>query len=185
MALLLAVLVMVSQTPTAPTVAAAADATAADAADGPAPDISAMSPRERFDRLYNRVMRAAQAGDEATVARFTPMALMAYGQLDSLDADARYHAALLEVHSGDMTGPSALADTILARQPGHLFGYIIRGTVARWQKDDAALERAYDGFLEHYDAEIKAARPEYGEHQTSIQEFHRQAVTARSSGAGT
>src|SRR5512147_1927123 len=51
------------------------------------PDISNMSPRERFDRLYNRVMQAAQSGDEATVSRVTPMALMAYAQLDSLDAD--------------------------------------------------------------------------------------------------
>jgi hypothetical protein len=186
-ALLAAVLVMVSRAPAPPMVAAAADAVSPDApADEPAaPDISAMSPRDRFDRLYNRVMRAAQAGDQATVERFTPMALMAYGQLDSLDADARYHAALLEVHSGDMAGPSALADTILARQPGHLFGYIVRGTVARWQKDEAALDRAYAGFLEHYDAEMKAARPEYGEHRTSVDEFHRQAVTARSSRAGT
>jgi hypothetical protein len=191
-ALLAAVLLMVSRAPGSPRVAAAAEAASAEAAsaespgDGPAaPDISAMSPRERFDRLYNRVMRAAQAGDEVTVERFTPMALMAYGQLDSLDADARYHAALLEVHTGDMTGPSALADTILARQPGHLFGYIVRGTVARWQKDDAALDTAYAGFLEHYDSEMKAARPEYGEHRSSVDEFHRQAVTARSSRAGT
>lgn len=185
-ALLAAVLVMVSRTP-APMVAAAADAVSTESpADGaPAPDLSTMSPRERFDRLYNRVMRAAQAGDQTTVDRFTPMALMAYGQLDSLDADARYHAALLEVHSGDMAGPSALADTILARQPGHLFGYIVRGTVARWQKDATALDGAYAGFLEHYDAEMKAQRPEYGEHRTSVDEFHRQAVAARSSRAGT
>jgi hypothetical protein len=186
-ALLVTVLVMVSRAPGPQVVAAAAETASPEpTGDDPAvPDISAMSPRERFDRLYNRVMRAAQAGDEATVERFTPMALMAYGQLDSLDADARYHAALLEVHTGDMTGPSALADTILARQPGHLFGYIVQGTVARWQKDDAALDKAYAGFLEHYDAELKAARPEYDEHRTSVDEFHRQAVAARSSRAGT
>jgi hypothetical protein len=149
------------------------------------PDISNMSPRERFDRLYNRVMQAAQSGDEATVSRFTPMALMAYAQLDSLDADARYHAALLEVHTGDVAGPTALADTILAQHPGHLFGYVIRGTVARWQKDDKALAKAYAAFLEHYDAELKADRPEYAEHRTSIDEFHRQAQQARGGSAGT
>ena len=150
------------------------------------PDISNMSPRERFDRLYNRVMRAAQSGDEATVGRFTPMALMAYSQLDSIDADARYHAALLEVHNGDVAGPTALADTILTQHPGHLFGYVIRGTVARWQKDDKALARAYAGFLEHYDAELKAGRPEYADHKASIDEFHQQAQQqARSGSAGT
>src|SRR5689334_14180878 len=34
---------------------------------GPAPDISQMSPRERFDRLFNRVMQAAEAGDSSQV----------------------------------------------------------------------------------------------------------------------
>jgi hypothetical protein len=149
------------------------------AAEGTPPDISNMSPRERFNRLYNRVMTAAQTGDEATVTRFTPMALMAYAQLDTVDADARYHAALLQVHSGDVTGPSALADTILKQNPGHLFGYIVRGTVARWQKDDKALAKAYAGFMEHYDAEMKAKRPEYDEHKISIDDFHKSAEQAR------
>jgi hypothetical protein len=161
------------------------ESTEVGGAAAPPPDISMMSPRERFDRLYNRVMQAAQGGDEATVSRFTPMALMAYAQLDSLDADARYHAALLQVHSGDVAGPTALADTILAQHPGHLFGYVIRGTVARWQKDDKALARAYAGFLEHFDAEIKAGRDEYAEHRTSIDEFHRQAQQSRAGNAGT
>ena len=111
------------------------------------PDISNMSPQERFNRLYNRVMTAAQSGDEATVKRFTPMALMAYTQLDSIDADARYHAALLKVHTGEIDGSRALADTILAGTPSHLFGYMIRGTVARFRKDDAGLAKAYTGFL--------------------------------------
>ena len=81
---------------------------------GPAPDISNMTPRERFNRLYNRVMQAAQSGDEATVSRFTPMALAAYAQLDTIDSDARYHAALLKVHTGNVAESRALADTILA-----------------------------------------------------------------------
>ena len=59
------------------------------------------------------------------------MALMAYAQLDSVDADARYHAALLQVHTGEVDASRALADTILAQNPGHLFGYVIRGTVSK------------------------------------------------------
>jgi hypothetical protein len=143
------------------------------------PDISKMSPRERFNRLYNRVMTAAQSGDEATVSRFTPMALMAYAQLDTIDADARYHVALLKVHTGDVKASRALADTILAQTPGHLFGYIIRGTVARFRKDQPDLKQAYAGFLKRYDAEMKAARPEYAEHQTSLDDFRRAALDAR------
>jgi hypothetical protein len=106
------------------------------------------------------------------------MALTAYAQLDSVDADARYHVALLEVHTGDVAGPKALADTILAQQPGHLFGYIIHGMVARWEKDDKALVRAYAGFLAHYDAEIKAGRQEYAEHSRSLDEFRKDALKA-------
>ena len=143
------------------------------------PDISNMSPRERFNSLYNRVMRAAQSGDEATVTRFTPMALMAYAQLDSIDADARYHAALLKVHTGEVDGTRALADTILARDPGHLFGYVVRGTVARFRKNQKELTQAYAGFLKRYDQEIKLARPEYSEHKTSLDDFRKAALEAR------
>jgi hypothetical protein len=143
------------------------------------PDISNMTPRERFNRLYNRVMRAAQAGDEATVTQFTPMALMAYAQLDSVDADARYHAALLKVHTGEVEAARALGDTILARDPGHLFGFVVRGTVARFRKDEKEMNQAYAGFLKRYDQEIKLARPEYSEHQTSLNDFRKAALEAR------
>jgi hypothetical protein len=57
--------------------------------------------------------------------------------------------------------------------------------VARWQKDDKALTKAYAGFLAHYDAEMKAARPEYADHKPSIDAFHEQAEQAKTSGAGT
>jgi hypothetical protein len=150
-----------------------------------APDIGQLSPKERFDRLYNRVMQAAQAGDGATMSRFMPMALGAYEMLDSVDADARYHAALLRVHNGDVRGSRALGDSILAGQPGHLLGYVVLGTTARWAKDDAGLAEAYRGFLTHYDAEMKANRPEYAEHRGSIDGFRREALGAEAdSGQG-
>jgi hypothetical protein len=137
-----------------------------------------MSPRERFNRLYNRVMQAAQAGDEATVSRFTPMALSAYQMLDTLDADARYHAALLRAHTGEVEAARALGDSILTRNPGHLLGYVVLGTAARWRKDDKALQRAYRDFLSRYDAEMKANRPEYSEHRLSLEEFRRAAQSS-------
>ena len=178
--LLVVLLVMISRSspPAAADASSELATTVGDNGGGSPPDISNMPPRERFDRLYNRVMTAAQSGDEATVTRFTPMALMAYAQLDTVDADARYHAALLQVHTGNVAGPVAQADTITRQAPGHLFGYIIRGTVARWQKDAPALARAYAGFLAHYDAELKAGRVEYEEHKASLDEFHKAAVEA-------
>ena len=146
------------------------------------PDISQLSPKERFDRLYNRVMQAAQSGDGATMSRFMPMALGAYEMLDSVDADARYHAALLRVHNGDVAGSRALGDSILATEAGHLLGYVVLGTTARWAKDEPALSKAYREFLAHYDAELKANRPEYGEHRASIDGFRREAQEARGAG---
>ena len=178
-ALLAVLLVMVARSSKSAAIQPEPGAIEQPQGDGAPPDISNMSPRERFNRLYNRVMTAAQSGDEATVTRFTPMALMAYAQLDSVDADARYHAALLKVHTGEVDGTRALADTILARDPGHLFGYVVRGTVARFRKDEKELTRAYAGFLKRYDQEIKLARPEYNEHQTSLDDFRKAALEAR------
>ena len=154
-------------------------ASGAGAADATPPDISNMSPRERFDRLFNRIMRAAESGDEATVTTFAPMALSAFQMLDTVNVDARYHAALIQLHTGDVAGAAAEGDSILAEQPGHLFGYIVKGTIARFQKDQAALNVAYAAFLKHYDAEAAAKRPEYAEHPRAVEDFLRAAREAK------
>lgn len=149
----------------------AGGAAPADAPTGPAPDISQMTPRERFDRLFNRIMEAAQRGDSAQVLRFTPMALGAYAQLDTLDADARYHAAVLRLQTGDVAGARALADTILRQSPGHLLGYVVLGSAADLAGNSAAAERARRDFAQHYAAESAAGRPEYRDHAPVIEEF--------------
>jgi hypothetical protein len=172
-------LVLTARGEGAPTAGAAGAVPASGETGMVAPDISQLSPKERFDRLYSRVMQAAQRGDQATMSRFMPMALSAYEMLDSADADARYHAALLRVHNGDVQGSRALGDSILAAQPGHLLGYVVLGTTARWAKDEAGLAKAYREFLSHYDAEMKANRPEYAEHRASIDGFRREALGAK------
>jgi hypothetical protein len=95
--------------------------------------------------------------------------------LDSVDTDVRYHAAVLRVHTGDADAARALGDTIVAREPTHLFGYMAQGTSARWRKDEPALRQAYKSFLKHYEAEMKANRPEYAEHKFSVEEFRKAA----------
>ena len=130
-----AVLALSKGSTPAPEAAAATAPLAAGADDPSAVDLASMTPRERFDRLFNRIMRSAEQGDANTVTSFAPMALQAYGMLDSVDADARYHAALIMLHTSDVDGARALADTILKQQPGHLFGYVIKGTIARFQQD--------------------------------------------------
>jgi hypothetical protein len=151
---------------------------ASTAGSGTPPDLSQMSPRERFDRLYNRVMQASESGDTATVSQFTSMALAAYGMLDSVDADARYHAAMLRLHTGDGTGAAALADTILAKEPSHLLGFVIHGTIARWQRDQAELAAAQRRFLSNYEAEQSSNRSEYRDHKTIIDRFLEEARNA-------
>jgi hypothetical protein len=171
-----------ARAPVAPDMANAGAASAAEdagpgASGGTPPDISNMSPRERFDRLFNRVMQGAEQGDTATVVRFTPMALGAYSQLDSVDADARYHAAVLRMQVGDLPGALALADTLLAKNPGHLFGYLIRGTVAQVQHDTARERQAARDFRAHFPAESAAGRLEYQEHQPALDDFRQAAET--------
>jgi hypothetical protein len=138
---------------------------------GRAPDISTMSPQERFDRLFDRVTRAASAGDTAQVAQFTPMALGAYAQLDSISNDARFHAAMLRFNVGDLAGALALADTIDANVPGHLFASMVRGNVATARNDTAALQKSYRDFLANYDREMAANRVEYLDHKPVVDEF--------------
>jgi hypothetical protein len=174
--LVLLIVVLARREPgNAPNAAAVAGETPASAP----PDISNMSPRERFDRLYNRVMAAAENGDQATVIQFTPMAVTAYSQLDSVDADARFHLALLSLHTGDPAAVEALADTILQQTSGHLFAYMIRGAQARFAKDDVALKQAYADFLGHYEAEMALGRPEYNDHKRSVDDFRTAAMAAK------
>ena len=141
----------------------------------PAPDISAMTPQERFDRLFNRIMEAAGRQDSAEVQRFTPMALGAYQQLESRNADSRYHAAVLHLQVGNFAAARALGDTILAQSPGHLFGYVVWGEVAKLQGDSGQLGRAQRDFLAHYPGEKAAGRVEYFEHQPVIDQFKAEA----------
>jgi hypothetical protein len=162
--------------PTAPDMANAGTETGVErSGSGTPPDISQMTPEERFNRLYDRVIGAAEQGDTATALRFSPMALMAYQQLDRVTTDARYHAAMVHLTRGEVKEAEALADTILTQNPGHLFGYMIRGEVARTQHQATQLRQAEARFLKYYDAELKAARPEYQEHRTIIENFRQQA----------
>jgi hypothetical protein len=141
------------------------------------PDLSTMTPRERFDRLYNRVMSAAESGDTATVTRFAPMVIAAYRQLDTVDADARYHAAVLQLHvMGDTGLALRLADSILLASPSHLFGFLIRGTAAQLAGNAPLLKRARADFLRAWEIEMKAARPEYQDHRTMLNQFHAAAT---------
>jgi hypothetical protein len=145
---------------------------------GPAPDISAMTPEQRFDALFERVIRASESGDTITVQQFSPMALGAYSLLDSTNNDLRFHAAMIHAVGGDLEGARVLADSILRDSPGHLFGYVILGEAADRANDSAALSASYRDFLAHYDAELRSSRPEYGEHKPVLDDFRTRALAS-------
>lgn len=147
----------------------------ANGATGTPPDLSTMTPREQFDRLYNRVMTAAEQGDTATVVGFSPMALQAYRNLDAVDSDSRYHAAMLRLHTGDVAGAKALADSILAIQPDHLFGYVLQGSLARFGGREAELTEIYRRFLAAWGPEMASGKPEYRDHESMLAEFEKTA----------
>ena len=111
-------------------------------------------------------MRAGAEWDSATVASLSPLAVDAYAQLDSVDADTRFHAGLIAIQIGNFPGAHALADTLEARDPGHLFGPILVGALARLEGDTAAYRQALVAFRARADAELaRTDRPEYIEHQ--------------------
>jgi len=135
-----------------------------------------MSPQERAERLFNRVMMLAEAGKTDTVQFFLPMALGAYAQLPSLDADARYHVGLLQLAGGNVAAALAQADTIQRAAPNHLFIYILRAHAYQAQGNTAQEQRAYADFLRHEQAELALKRPEYDDHRESLTNFHSEAL---------
>ncbi len=143
-----------------------------------APDISDMTPIEQADALFEVVMIALERGDTSQVGFHAPMALGAYGNLDSLDADALYHVGLLRGALGDHDGMLAMADTLQAIVPGHLLATTLRKAAAEAKGDSAAVRAAYRSFLRDYGAETTTDRREYMLHQRSIEAFLAEARRA-------
>lgn len=146
-------------------------------------DISQMSPEERANRLFDRVMILAQAGKNDSVRFFLPMALSAYDMLPALDADARYHIGLLRLAGGEPAAALAQADTVQKTIPTHLFAYVLRAHAHQQQGNRQAERRAYADFLRNETAELARNRPEYADHQTALSAF--KAEAERQAGRGS
>jgi len=135
-------------------------------------DLSSMSPRQAADRLFNRVMAAGERGDSEEALKFAPMALQAYDGLGTLDNDAHFHVAMLHLTAGNTASARVHIDALRKAVPNHLLGFMLDHQIAErsGQKDSAA--RANEAFLAAYAAEMATARPEYQDHQVSIERFH-------------
>lgn len=135
------------------------------------PDISRMTPRERADRLFDRIVRAAEAGDTEQVMQFQPMALSAYAMLGQQDSDSRYHVGLIHSLAGNFAAARAQLDSLRTLEPDHLLGAMLAFTLAELTADAGGREQAYRAFLEAYDAEIASQKAEYLAHEPAIQSF--------------
>lgn len=133
-----------------------------------APDISAMTPREQADRLFTRIMTAAEAGDTARVAFHTEMALQAYRMLGEMDLDTRYRMGLIHVVRGERDAALAQADSMEVEVPGHLLALALREAAYRAAGDTDAIANVYEAFLRNHDREVATGRPEYAAHKNTI-----------------
>lgn len=159
----------------APSPTPAADAPFASAgapSDGAAraPDISNLSPRERADRLYDRVMRLSSEGKTDSVQFFAPMALSVYQSLGPLDADLRYDFGRVAEVSGAAGIARAQADSILAGDSTHLLGLVLGVRAAQLRGDSSAARAFSRRLLAAEPTESAKKLPEYQRHQGDILE---------------
>lgn len=145
-----------------------APATAEAAPAGAPPDISRMTPEERAERLYDRVMSLNERGRADSVRFFAPMAMQSYVMLGALNADQRYDLGRIAAVSGDAGVARAQADSILASQPQHLLGLMLAADAARLRGDS----KAEGSYLRRFTAAVPAERakqlPEYQLHTAEI-----------------
>lgn len=133
-----------------------------------APDISSLTPEQRAERLYDRIMSAAERGRADTVQFFMPMALQAYQDLGQLNVDQRYDLGRLAEVAGDARLASAQADTILRSHPQHLLGLVLASRAARLRNDERASLRFLEQLARAEKAEREKLLPEYQLHQNDI-----------------
>lgn len=139
-------------TPTGPVAAGAAGAAGAEASamaqrdpslagipggQPRAPDISQMTPEQRADRLFERIMIAYEQGNSEFVQNMAPMAFGAYEMLPTLDPLRRYDLGRIAEITGALPVARAHADTLLQREPDHLLGLSLAARVADLQSDEA------------------------------------------------
>ena len=133
-----------------------------------APDISQLTPEQRAERLYDRIMTEVEAGRTENVRTFLPMAIAAYEMLAPLNLDQRYDLGRIGEVGGDSALARAQADTILATKPTHLLGLILKGKAARMEGNEMRAREADAKLLAAEAAERSAGLKEYLLHKNDI-----------------
>jgi hypothetical protein len=144
---------------------------AAGAEGGPVtrgPDISSLSPQERADRLFNRVMLLSSQGKNDSVLFFAPMAISAYQMLSPLNADQRYDMGRIAEVAGALPLAKSQADSILQGTPNHLLGLVLAARIASLSGDSVARRQYESKLLASEKSETQKKLPEYDRHQDDI-----------------
>jgi hypothetical protein len=134
-----------------------------------APDISQLTPAQRAERLYDRIMREAEAGKTENVRAFLPMAVAAYEMIAPLNLDQRYDLGRIGEVGGDTTLARAQADTILRERPTHLLGLVLGAKAARMVGNEPHARQFDARLLSVEPRERSAGLPEYLLHRNDIE----------------
>ena len=155
--------------PSAPAVASAPAGDAPIASSGASGvDISQMTPEQRAERLYDRIMSLAERGRSDSVQFFAPMAIQAYAMLGALNADQRYDLGRIAIVSGEPQLARAQADTMLAARPTHLLGLLLAADAALLRGDARAESTFTRRFVAAEATERTVQLPEYQQHANDI-----------------
>jgi hypothetical protein len=146
-----------------------------------APDISQMTPAQRAERLYDRIMTEHEAGRAENVRAFLPMAIAAYEMLAPLNLDQRYDLGRIAEVGGDTALARAQADTILRERPTHLLGLILGAKAARMVGNEPHAKQFDVRLVSVAPRERGVGLPEYLLHKNDIDAA---LAAARTSGKG-
>jgi hypothetical protein len=140
----------------------------ADQPMGRAPDISQLTPRERADRLFDRIMALHQRGRTDSVQFFAQMAIPAYQMVQPLDLDARYDMGRIAEAAGLADFARAQADTILRADPNHLLGLVLAIRASRLAGNQSAATAFERRLIAAEPTERRRNLAEYARHRADI-----------------
>jgi hypothetical protein len=127
-----------------------------------------MSPEERADRLFNRVMSLWSEGKRDSAQFFAPMAMTAIGSLSPLDAHRRYDLGLVSLVAGDNATAKAQSDTILKGRPQHLLGLLLAARAADARGDSSVAREMRARLVSSEKSERASGLPEYTDHDADL-----------------
>ncbi len=134
--------------------------------------------RSNADRLFNRIMMAAEQGNQAEVDQFMPMAIQAYGMVEDLDDDGIYHLAILQQTADEYAEARSAAERILEDSPNHILALGVAASAAADAGDTTDADALWQRLLDAYPEEAGKPLPEYMDHQAMLQAYRDSARAA-------